>query len=98
MQKNEILLENQTYKFSILDILSLSMLTRLLGQSRAMHAMARFYSQLFERPFSSKQSVYVFYAQVLLLAVLFPVTMGLGWRVLFIFLFCQALRRSGLIR
>ncbi len=98
MQKNEILLEKQTCKFSILDILSLSMLTRLLGQSRSMHAMARFYSQLLERPFSSKQSVHVLYAQILLLATLCPVAMSLGWRVLFIFLFCQAMRKSGLVR
>ena len=59
MQKNEIILEKQTRNFSILDVLSLQVVTRMLGKAHMMHVMARFYSVLLERSFTPRQSVYV---------------------------------------
>ena len=98
MQKNEIILEKQTRNFSIFDVLSLQVVTRRLGKAHMMHVMARFYSVLLERSFTPRQSVYVLYAQIMLLAALFPFAMSLGWRALFICLFCQSVKKSGLCK
>lgn len=94
MQKKEMTLPASKNEIRFFELLSLTSITSRLELLSIFHRLAAIYSFLLEKEVTPRQAVYYFYAQITLTVVLLPCSIGIGWRLFFLTLFCQALRRT----
>lgn len=64
--------------------------TQRLSETRAAERLAGLYAFLLEERVTPRRAVYFFYAQLSALGVLSPVSVGAGWRLLFLLCFLLA--------
>lgn len=94
MQKNELTLRAAKAETSFTLRLSLAALTATLELQPLFHRLAKLYSEMLDDEVTALQAVYYFYAQIMALLTLLPVTMNLGWRACFLTLFCVAVSKA----
>lgn len=99
MQKNNMTLHKQKMnEFDIIKFFSLASITAALANTNIMKQLANLYTELLNHKISAKQAVYTFYAQATLIVALLPFHMNLGWRILFIYLFWQAIKQANIMQ
>ena len=98
-QKNNISLQQQKWEgTNLLKLFSWNAITTILANTSIIKALTRFYSALLDHKFKAKQIVFLCYGQAASVIAFLPYHINLGWRILFLYIFWQAIKRSGIMK
>lgn len=99
MQRRDLTLEKEHTAPQLFNLLTLvASITTYLARMRWVSVLNDLYSLLLGKKFTTRQTVYILYAQICLILAFLPFSLNLGWRMLFLVWFYQAFCRSGLAR
>ena len=99
MQRRDLTLGKEQAAPQLFSLLTLvTSITTYLARMRWVAVLTDLYSLLLGKKFTTRQTVYILYAQICLMLAFLPFSLNLGWRMLFLVWFYQAICRSGLIR